>query len=58
MENKFEVDINVVLEMYKKKLSIVEHENILLNARLLQMELKASELKTENKESQYKGDVK
>lgn len=58
MENKFEVDINVVLEMYKKKLSIVEHENILLNARLLQMELKASELKTENKESQDKDGVK
>lgn len=50
MENKIEVDINVVLEMYKKKLSIVEHENILLNARLLQLQLKNEESKLEDKE--------
>lgn len=50
MENKFEVDINIVLEMYKKKLSIVEHENVLLQAKLLQLQLKNEESQSEENE--------
>lgn len=47
MEEKFEIDINVIIELYKKRVGELENENILLQAQILRLKEELNKIQGE-----------
>ena len=45
--NKVELEINLVLDLYKKRVEKLEHENILLQAQILKLQQEKKNMQQE-----------